>query len=53
VRATIFWVLVLILALTDDEFQNDLDNEFDDSNSISASMRLFAAAARAGMYLVA
>jgi hypothetical protein len=51
--ATIFWALVLILALTDDEFQNDLDNEFDDSNSISASMRLFAAAARAGMYLLA
>jgi hypothetical protein len=50
--ATIFWVLVLILAVTDDEFQNDLDNEFDDSNSISASVRLFAAAVRVGTYLL-
>jgi hypothetical protein len=50
--ATIFWVLVLVLALADDDFQNDLDNEFDDSNSISAMLRLGAAVLRAGPYLL-
>jgi len=50
--ATIFWVLILILALTDDEFQNDLDREFDDSDSISASVRAVSVAVRVGTYLL-
>jgi hypothetical protein len=50
--ATIFWVLVLVLALADESFRNDLDNEFDDSNSISASLRIGAAVLKAGTYLL-
>jgi hypothetical protein len=50
--ATIFWVLVLVLALTDEEFQDDIDREFDDSDSISASVRLVSVAVRAGTYLL-
>jgi hypothetical protein len=50
--ATVFWVLVLLLALTDEDFQNDLDREFDDSNTISASLRIGAAVLRAGTYLL-
>jgi hypothetical protein len=50
--ATIFWVLVLILALTDDEFNNDLDREFDDSDSISVSLRAVSAAVRVGVCLL-
>jgi hypothetical protein len=42
--STLAWVLVIVLAATDDEFQNDLENEFDESNSFA--VRLVAAVAR-------
>ena len=43
VIATGIWVAVLIAALTDEEFQNDLEREFDESQSLSlavAALRL-------------
>jgi hypothetical protein len=46
ILATAFWVLILVLALTDDEFQRDLEKEFDDSQSIRASVRIVGAAVR-------
>jgi len=53
ILATLFWILILVLALTDDEFQNDLENEFDESNGISAAaLRLGAAGVRAGAHLL-
>jgi hypothetical protein len=52
VLATAFWLLILILALTDDRFQNDLERELNDSNTISATLRLCVAAARLGAGLL-
>jgi MFS family permease len=52
VLATIFWGLILVVALVDDEFRRDLENEFDDSNSIRASVGVAAGVVRAGMYLL-
>jgi hypothetical protein len=51
--ATAFWTLILVLALTDDEFQNDLEREFDQSDSIRAAVRFALAAGRLGLHLVA
>jgi hypothetical protein len=34
--ATAGWIAVLVAALTDDEFRDDLEREFDDSESITA-----------------
>jgi hypothetical protein len=34
--ATAGWLIVLVAALTDDEFRDDLEREFDDSESITA-----------------
>jgi hypothetical protein len=45
--ATLVWVIVLILILSDEEFRRDFENEFDDSNSISALVRVAAVAGRA------
>jgi hypothetical protein len=50
--ATAFWVLILVLALTDDEFQRDLENEFDDSQSIRASLTIVGAAMRVAGHLI-
>jgi MFS family permease len=50
--ATAFWVLILVLALTDDEFQRDLEQEFDDSQSIQASLRIVGAAVRTAGHLL-
>ena len=36
VLATAFWLLILILALTDEEFQNDLENDFENSTAMLA-----------------
>jgi hypothetical protein len=44
--------LILVLALTDDEFQRDLENEFDDSQSIRASLTVVGAAARVAGHLI-
>jgi len=50
--ATAFWVLILVLALTDDEFQRDIENEFDDSQSIRASVQIVGAAVRTAGHLL-
>jgi hypothetical protein len=52
ILATAFWVLILVLALTDDEFQRDIENEFDDSPSIRASLRIVGAAVRTAGHLL-
>jgi hypothetical protein len=53
ILATAFWVLILVLALTDEEFQQDLENEWDESQSIRASLQTVAAVVRAGAHLFA
>jgi hypothetical protein len=50
VIATVFWGVVLIAALSDEEVQRDLEREFDDSQSISV---VTAAAVRLALHLVA
>jgi hypothetical protein len=52
ILATAFWVLILVLALTDDEFQRDIENEFDDSQSIRASVQIVGAAVRTAGHLL-
>jgi MFS family permease len=52
VLATIFWALIVVLALVDDDFQRDLENEFDDSNRIRASVGVAAGVLRLGMRLL-
>jgi hypothetical protein len=44
--ATVFWTIVLIAAITDEEFRDDLEREFDNSESIRAGLRIAGAAAR-------
>ena len=46
VLATLAWILVFVLAVTDDQFRDDLEREFDDSESITAALRIGAAAVR-------
>jgi hypothetical protein len=53
ILATAFWVLILVLALTDEQFQQDLENEFDDSQTIRASLQTVAAVVRVGGHLFA
>jgi hypothetical protein len=48
VLATAFWVLILVLAIVDEDFRRDLEN----SNGVRASVRLTAGALRAGSYLL-
>ena len=43
--ATAFWVLLAALAVTDEEFQRDFENEFDETDSIRASVRVVLALA--------
>jgi hypothetical protein len=50
VIATAIWVAILIAALTDDEFQRDLEREFDESQSLSV---VAATAVRLALHLVA
>jgi hypothetical protein len=52
ILATAFWVLILVLALTNDEFQRDLEDEFDNSQSIQASVRIVGAAVRTAGHLL-
>ena len=44
--ATLVWALIVVAAITDDEFRDDLEREFDDSDSISAVLRVAAAGVR-------
>ena len=50
VIATAIWVVILIAAIADDDFQRDLEREFDESESLSV---LALAAARLALHLVA
>jgi hypothetical protein len=44
--ATIAWIAVLVLVLTDDEFRRDFEDEFDSGNSIAAVARVAAVTGR-------
>jgi hypothetical protein len=46
VLATLVWAALLVAAITDEEFRDDLDREFDDSESITAALRIAGAAGR-------
>jgi hypothetical protein len=46
VLATLMYIALVIALATDDEFRRDFENEFDDSNSIRAFVRIGAAAGR-------
>jgi hypothetical protein len=48
--ATAAWVAVLVAALTDDEFRDDLEREFDESQSITATL---VAVLRIALHLLA
>jgi hypothetical protein len=50
--ATAFWVLVLVLAVVDEDFQRDIENEFDDSQSIRAYLQVTGMSLRAGAHLL-
>jgi hypothetical protein len=52
VIATAIWVLILVLALVDDDFQRDLDRQLDDPQTIRASLRVGAIALRSGAHLL-
>jgi hypothetical protein len=52
ILATAFWVLILVLAIVDDDFQRDLENELDDSQSIRASLRVLGVVVRGGAHLL-
>jgi hypothetical protein len=47
VLATVIWALVIVALITDDEFRRDFQNDFDNSNSITALLGVAAAGARA------
>jgi hypothetical protein len=44
--ATLIWVGILIAALSDEEFRDDLEREFDNSETIRASLRVAVALGR-------
>ena len=44
--ATAGWILVAVLAATDEQFRDDLEQELDDSQSITAMLRIALAALR-------
>jgi hypothetical protein len=46
VLATAAWILIVVLIATDEEFRRDFEDEFDDSNTITA-VRVLVAAGRA------
>ena len=52
ILATAFWVLVLVLAAVDEDFQRDIENEFDDSQSIRAYLQVTGMSLRAGAHLL-
>jgi hypothetical protein len=47
VLATVIWTVVLVALITDDQFRRDFQNDFDNSNSITALVGVAAAGARA------
>ena len=46
ILATFVYIALVIALATDDEFRRDFENEFDDSNSIRAFVRIGAGAGR-------
>jgi MFS family permease len=50
--ATAFWLLILVLALVDEDVRQDFENEFDNSQTIRASLQLTGLALRAGAQLM-
>ena len=50
--ATAFWVLLLVLAVTDEEFQRDFEREFDETDSIRAGLQVALALARGALHLL-
>jgi hypothetical protein len=50
--ATAFWVLIAVLAVTDEEFQRDFENEFDETDSIRASVGVALVLARGAVHLL-
>jgi hypothetical protein len=53
VLATAFWLLILVLALVDEDVRRDFENEFDNSQTIRASLQVTGAVVRLGAHLVA
>jgi hypothetical protein len=47
VLATVIWAVVLVALITDDQFRRDFQNDFDNSNSITALVGVAAAGTRA------
>ncbi len=43
VLATLIWALVLVAAIADEEFRDDLEREFDNSETIRAVVRVAVA----------
>ncbi len=41
VLATMAWIAILVLALTDESFRNDFEDEYDSGQSVSAALRLW------------
>jgi hypothetical protein len=52
VLATAFWLLILVLYLTDDQFHDDLQRELDSPNTISAVLDFGLAVIRLGARLL-
>jgi hypothetical protein len=50
--ATIAWIAILVLALTDESFRDDLRDEQDSGQSISAALRLGATTVRIAAHLL-
>jgi hypothetical protein len=46
VLASLFWIGILIAALADEGFREDLDRELDNSDTIRAGLQIAGAAAR-------
>jgi len=54
VLATAFWLVILILALTDDQFRNDFENDLENSGSdgTPSTVKVLAVTARAVVSLI-
>jgi hypothetical protein len=46
VLATLVWALIIVAAVTDDEFRQDLEDEFDNPDSVTSLVRVAAACVR-------
>ncbi len=46
VLATVVWTLIIVAAATDDEFRQDLEDEFDNPDSVTSLVRVAASGVR-------